>query len=140
MKTVATRSQVQAVKRRIARFYQCLNDGDFESCFRTIDPMILAKPSSVTLLQYEQSLRRFMSSWRHVSVERIDVDLHLDEPSQVFLDRDFAIGRTLWKDEQGVQRTFLERWVRDGRRWYTLMTGFAVPQSRDNGRATTRRR
>lgn len=138
MRTVATKSQVEAVRRRIARFYECVNHGEFEKCYRSIDPRLLENPVSVTSLQYAQSMERFVAWCGHIDVQAIDLQLHLDEPSPLFGNRDFAIGKTTWHGRDGTERTFLERWVREGRRWYTLSTGFTVPDAPRNGAPRTR--
>jgi hypothetical protein len=54
------------------------------------------------------------------------VDLHLREPSVLYEDRDFATGKTIWEDKSGGRHSFLERWVRDGRTWYTRSSGFVT--------------
>ncbi|MCI0359752.1 MAG: hypothetical protein L0211_14845 [Planctomycetaceae bacterium] len=92
-----------------------------------IDPRVRAKPSSVTLLQYENSLRDFLDSVGAVSIVKTDVQLHLDEPSKLYEDRDFATGETVWQDEDGNSHVFQERWVRDGRSWFTRSTGLLAP-------------
>jgi hypothetical protein len=81
MRTVATKSQVEAVRRRIARFYECVNHGEFEKCYRSIDPRLLENPVSVTSLQYAQALERFVAWCGRIDVQAIDLQLHLDEPS-----------------------------------------------------------
>src|SRR5437762_2154397 len=83
----------------------------------TNNPRVLAKPSSVTLFQYENALREFFDHFGSVKVLEISLDLHLNEASKLYEDRDFALGRTIWSDETGEQHVFSERWVREGRTW-----------------------
>jgi hypothetical protein len=92
-----------------------------------IDPRIQAKPSSVTLFQYENALREFMDHFGSVKVDETTMTLHLNEPSELYEGRDFAVGKTIWPDQAGAQHCFLERWVKEGRSWYTRGTGL-VPR------------
>lgn len=115
------------MKRRIKRFYDLLNQRKFQSCYELIDPRVRAKPSSVTLLQYQNSLARFLDRIGAVAVTDIHFDLHLDEPSALNEGRDFAIGKTRWRDSAGVEREFIERWVHEDGKWYTRSTGFLIP-------------
>jgi hypothetical protein len=121
------KNQEGALRRRIEQFYELLNQQDFTRCHRMIDPRVRAQARSVTLLQYTNALRDFVAAVGPIAVERIDLDLHLDEPSALYEDRDFAVGETWWKGEDGQSRRFAERWVRDGRTWFTRNTGFVVP-------------
>ena len=114
-----------SLKRRIRRFYACLNRRDFASCFAMIDPRVRDNPSSVTLLQYETALSRFLDSCGSIKVNELDVT-HLGEPNKLYEGRDFAVGKTFWTDKSGECRAFSERWVREGKTWYTRNTGFVV--------------
>jgi hypothetical protein len=121
-----------SLRRRIRQFYELLNEGDFVHCHQMIDPRIRQKPESVTLLQYENSLHKFFKSIGKIKVVRVDVDLHLNEPSQLYEQRDFAVGQTCWRDKRGEEHIFNERWVREGRIWYTRSTGFLWPTAEVN--------
>jgi hypothetical protein len=92
-----------------------------------IDPRVRQKPASVTLFQYQNALREFLDEVGPVKIVDISVSVHRDEPSALYEDRDFALGRTVWEDGSQQQRVFSERWVREGRSWYTRSTGFVVP-------------
>jgi hypothetical protein len=122
-----TVNRQSSLKRRIRQFYKLLNERAFERCYLLIDPRIRDKPNSVTLLQYTNALRDFLDHFSSVKVLQINLDLHLDEPSKLYEGRDFALGTTTWQDETGVQHVFSERWVREGRAWYTRSTGFVTP-------------
>jgi hypothetical protein len=126
----AKRKQPEAsqasLKRRIRQFYDSLNRGDFARCFHMIDPRVRNQPSSVTLLQYENSLRQFLEKHGSIRIEELDLVLHLNEPSKLYEGRDFALGKTAWVEETGERHLFAERWVREGRTWYTRSTGFIV--------------
>jgi hypothetical protein len=125
--TTKTRISAAALKRRMKRFYELLNRREFQSCYELIDPRVRAKASSVTLLQYQNSLARFLERMGSVEVTDTRFELHLDEPSTLYEGRDFAIGKTSWRDAGGVEREFAERWVHEGGKWYTRSTGFLLP-------------
>jgi hypothetical protein len=120
-------NQQASLKRRIRQFYNLLNQRAFDRCHQMIDPRVRSTPSSVTLFQYENSLREFLAYFGSVKVLEITVSLHLNEPSKLYEDRDFAVGNTNWEDEAGEQHTFSERWVVEGRSWHTRSTGFVTP-------------
>lgn len=125
--TTKTRTSTAALKRRIKRFYDLLNQREFQRCYEMIDPRIRSKASSATLLQYQNSLSVFLDRIGSVMVRDVSFDLHLDEPSALYEGRDFAVGKTSWRDSLGVEREFVERWVQEDGRWYTRSTGFLIP-------------
>jgi hypothetical protein len=127
-----TRAQTASLEKRIRHFYGLLNEGRFAECYRMIDPVVRDKPSSVTLHQYQTSLRAFLDHFGQVRIRGISLDLHLNEPSKLYADRDFAVGQTVWEDEAGEGHQFQERWVRAGRSWYTRSSGFVVPETKKN--------
>jgi hypothetical protein len=126
-----TENRHVSLKRRIQQFYNRLNQGDFSRCRLMIDPRAQLKRDAVTQLQYENSLRQFLDHFGSVKVLEIRIDLHLNEPSRLYEGRDFAVGKTTWEDQAGGQHVFSERWVRDGRVWYTRSTGFMTPETTD---------
>jgi hypothetical protein len=118
---------LSALKRRVKEFYKLLNRRDFEHCYERIDPRIRHRPTSVTLDQYTRSLDEFLDHVGLVRIVDLDIELHLREPSTLYEGRDFALGKTIWEDQTGHQHLLSERWVRDGKSWYTRSTGFVVP-------------
>ncbi len=126
-----TKAQRISLEKRIRLFYSLLDERKFTECYRMIDPVVRDRPSSVTLYQYENCLRAFLDHYREIGIREIDITLHLDEPSPLYNDRDFAVGQTTWEDGLGAEHTFQERWVREGRSWYTRSTGFLVPQENE---------
>src|SRR5258708_26120783 len=90
--TTRTENRQASLKRRIRQFYNLLNQGDFERCRQMIDPRVRLKRDSVTLFQYENSLRQFLDHFGSVKVLEIGIALHLNEPSQLYEGRDFAVG------------------------------------------------
>jgi hypothetical protein len=125
--TRTTKAQTTSLERRIRQFYSLLNQKEFERCFRMIDPRVRDNPNSVTLFQYQNSLSQFLDFFREVRVRQVDIALYLDTPSKLYEDRDFAVGQTVWESAEGEEQTFSERWVREGRVWYTRSTGFVTP-------------
>src|SRR5579862_9665739 len=99
-------NQQAALKRRIRQLYNLLNQGDFARCHQMIDPRVRLKPSSVTLFQYQNALRQFLDHFGVVKVVEISLNLHLDEPTRLYEDRDFATGQTTWTDASGESHVF----------------------------------
>ncbi len=126
--TAATRLAA-SLRRSIRQFYDQFNRGEFEKCYQLVDPTLRAAPSSITLYQYISALERFRQWCGAVTICAIDpVQLHLDEPTRQYGNRDFALVDVLWEDQVGQRRTFKERWVRGERgRWYTRCTGLVTP-------------
>ena len=116
-----------SLERRIRQFYSLLNRHDFKRCHQIIDPLIRLNPASVTLFQYENALRQFLDNFGAVNIVEINVKLHLNEPSQLYDGRGFALGKTTWQDEHENSNVFSERWVLHNRVWYTRSTGFVTP-------------
>jgi hypothetical protein len=125
--STTTDTRQSALKRRIRHFYDLLNDRDFGQCHKMIDPRVRAKSSSVTVFQYQNALSDFIVRCGPIEILNISISLHLNEPSKLYEGRDFAVGETTWEDETGERHVFAERWVRQGRVWYTRSTGFVTP-------------
>jgi hypothetical protein len=120
-------NQQSSLKRRIRQFYNLLNQRDFRHCYQLIDPRVRRKPRSVTLFQYENALRQFIDQFGPIKVLEMSITLHVNEPSELYEGRDFAVGKTTCVDEAGERQVLSERWVREGRAWYTRSTGFVTP-------------
>ncbi len=125
MTTEARRTD--AMNRRVRQFFDPLNQGDFERCYRMVDPDLRVGPDAVTLRDFEESWRQFHHYFGRVRVRDVDVMLRLGEPKAVYHGRDFATGKTTWEDEWGGQHVFDERWVREGRSWFTRGVGVVSP-------------
>src|SRR5713226_2318203 len=121
-----------ALKKRIQEYYRRLNARDFQWCYRAIDPAIRDQATSVTFLQFASSLARFLDYCGSVSVRPngIAIQLHQDEPNSLYENRDFAVVRVLWHDSTGDWRHFHDRWVQNGRSWYSRTTGLVTPESK----------
>lgn len=120
-------STTTALVRRIKKFYSHLASGEFESCYRMIDAVVRENPNSVTHHQYVTSLQTFLDAVEEFHFNEItSIELHLGEPSNLYGVRDFAVVNLVWsgKDEQRHKQP--ERWVKNGRSWYTRATGFVV--------------
>lgn len=128
--TTKNASQQSSLRRRIRRFYELLSERQIERCHQMLDPRIREQPTSVTFLQYDNSARDFLAAVGAVEVREIELELHVNEANKLYENRDFAVGQTRWIDEHGTEHVFQERWVREGRRWYTRSTGFVLPRER----------
>ena len=122
-----TTSRTTTIRQRIRLLYELCNRKHFARCIRMVDPAIRQDSASVTRFQYEQSLAAFMSCFKRITVRKMHLTLHCGEPSALYGKRDFAVGTTTWEDPDGNRYVFQERWVRQGRSWYTRSTGFASP-------------
>jgi hypothetical protein len=121
--------QQAALERRIHRFYEYLNRRAFDRSYEMIDPRLRDKSSSVTLFQYQSAILQFVEWVGPLKILEISLALHMDEPSQFYEGRDFAVGRITSLDGSGEQRILSERWVRQGPSWYTRSTGFIAPEA-----------
>jgi hypothetical protein len=119
-----TKTATASVERRIKQFYGFLNRGQVERCYLMIDPRVRGESTSVTLLQYANSLNAFRKSTGKLKLIEVNVQLHEHAPSQLYQGRDFAIGTAIYDDHHRRRHIFQERWVREGRTWYTRSTGF----------------
>jgi hypothetical protein len=81
----------------------------------------------VTYYQYETALSQFLDKHGRVAILEMDITPHIGEPSTLYENRDFAIGKTTCLNEAGERLLFLERWALEGRVWYTRSTGFVTP-------------
>src|SRR5438132_12137689 len=100
---VANGRVLAALRRKILLFYDHLNRGEFEWCFRAMDPRIREKPTSVTLYQYINSLKRFLDRYGVIRVlpTETEIELHVDQPSRLYQNRDFAVGVVTRDDQAG---------------------------------------
>ena len=125
--TTKTAKWQAALERRVNAFYKSLNQHKVAACYQMIDPQVRDASGSVTLYPYGEALHEFMARFGPLMVHAIHLTLHLDEPSQLYQGRDFAVGKTTLLDAAGNRHVFLERWVRQDRSWYTRSTGFVTP-------------
>lgn len=126
MSTHVDNATAAAVERRIRLFYDHFNEDQIEKCYGMLDPSIRHDSNGVTLHQYTTSVRRFREHLGKVTVLSVSIELHEDEPTELFKGRDFAIGTSNCREASGAERTFQERWVRDGRSWFTKCTGYVL--------------
>lgn len=104
-----------------------MNRQDFSQCFVMIDPRVLDKSAAVTISQYKQSLHRCFERVGSITVVEVRISgMHINEPTKLYEGRDFAIGKTVWEDEEGNRHEFAERWVFEDGEWYTRSTGLAL--------------
>lgn len=115
-----------SLNRRIHQYYKLLNERNFERCHEMIDPRVRRRPESVTLLQFANAATEFLDQCGGLRCVGADVELHLQEPNVLYEGRDFAIGKSICEDIRHEKYVFAERWVREGRSWYTRSTGFVT--------------
>lgn len=125
MKTKPQATQ-SSLNRRIRHYYKLLNERKFDRCHEMIDPRVRCRPESVTLLHYVNAAAEFLDQCGGLRLIQLQVDLHLQEPNVLYEGRDFAIGKSICEDASQQRHTFVERWVREGRSWYTRSTGFVT--------------
>lgn len=113
---------------RIKRFYDLVNEEDWEECFALIDPK-LRSARKITFEDYADTLTAFFAAFgplEEVSVSGLK--LYSDVRSKLYGDRDFAQGLVVLKDREPRPHSLQERWVKatDGR-WYSRMIGLVSP-------------
>lgn len=114
-----------ALETRIRHFYESMNRHDFTKCYAMIDPRVVSKSEALTISQYTHSLERYLDRFASINLVEIGITgLHLNEPNKLYEGRDFALGKTVWEDDDGNRHEFSERWVFQDGAWYTRSTGF----------------
>lgn len=106
--TTKTAKWQAALERRVNAFYKSLNQHKVAACYQMIDPQVHDASGSVTLYPYGEALHEFMARFGPLMVHAIHLTLHLDEPSQLYQGRDFAVGKTTLLDAAGNRHVFLE--------------------------------
>jgi hypothetical protein len=59
----------------------------------------------------------------------VRISLHLTGSRPASDPRAFAYVYTVWQDERHEFHMFRERWVRDGKNWYTRVAGLVVNEA-----------
>ncbi|HJT78973.1 MAG TPA: hypothetical protein VJ739_17380 [Gemmataceae bacterium] len=115
-----------AIRRRVKRLYEGLNEGRWERCFALVDPR-LRENSRVGLDRYSESLAAFRNYYGSVRPWYMRISLHLDASENKHDERPFAYAYVVWQDARHEFHMFRERWVKDSGHWYTRVVGL-VPQ------------
>lgn len=104
---------IDELTERIRSYYLSFNVGAYTNLQAFIDVDLLESFKDTALLvQMLDALRKLHG---RINVQEVAMDVHLGEKS-----RDYAIGKTRWKDSEGRLHYFNEHWVRSDRgMWFT---------------------
>jgi len=117
-----------ALRRRVMQWYDRFNDQDWTACYRFVDPQ-LTSTGKVNEEFYVESVLRFHDRYGVVRPWHIRVSVHVTGPRTASDRRPFAYVYTVWQDKENEFHMFRERWVREGKRWYTRVAGLLVNES-----------
>ncbi|MDX1945256.1 MAG: hypothetical protein SFU86_07605 [Pirellulaceae bacterium] len=120
-----------ALRRRVLRWYAAFNAEKWSDCLALVDPR-LTSAGKVKDGPYVESLVRFKEHYGPIHPWHVRVSLHLTGSRQAVDSRPFAYVYTVWQDDRHGFHMFRERWVRDGKRWYTEVAGLVVNDARVN--------
>ena len=112
------------LRRAIRGFYDCYRQEKWALCYNRIDPQ-LREAAKVDFDSYRESLQAFLREYGDVSNRMIEVsEIHRSKHDP----RPFAYASIVWRDRSHEFHVFRERWVFDGRRWYTRVVGLVTHQ------------
>lgn len=113
-----------SLRRAIRGFYDCYRGSKWTLCYNRIDPQ-LREAGKVDFDSYQVSLQTFLREYGDVSILMIEVsEIHRSKHDP----RPFAFASIVWRDRSHEFHVFRERWVFDGRRWYTRVVGLVTHQ------------
>ena len=113
------------LRRAIRSFYDSYRREKWLPCFNRIDPQ-LREGSKVDFDGYQDSLQTFREAYGDVSILTIVLsEVHRSKHDP----RPFAFASIVWRDRSHEFHVFRERWVFDGKRWYTRVVGLVTHQS-----------
>lgn len=127
-KTKSSRKELLArgaLRRRALRWYDRFNSQKWSDCFKLVDPR-LTNSGKVGQETYTRSLREFLDCYGSVRPWHVRVSLHLTDSRPASDPRPFAYVYTVWQDQRHEFHMFRERWVLEGRNWYTRVAGLVV--------------
>lgn len=113
------------LRQRIRRFYKDFNEGRWERCYKALDPR-LREQARVDPGSYAESLHRFAERYAPLRIEYLRLNLYPKVKGNPRADRDFAFVVILWQDRENQFHLFRERWVKEGRNWFTRVVGLVV--------------
>ncbi len=113
-----------SLRRAIRGFYDCYRGEKWTLCYNRIDPQ-LREAGKVEFDSYQDSLQTFRREYGDVSILMVEVsEIHRSKHDP----RPFAFASIVWRDRSHEFHVFRERWVFDGRRWYTRVVGLVTHQ------------
>lgn len=114
-----------SLRRAIRSFYDSYRQEKWTLCFNRIDPQ-LRETAKVDFDSYQESLQTFQREYGDVAILVIEVsEIHRSKHDP----RPFAFASIVWRDRSHEFHVFRERWVFDGKRWYTRVVGLVTHQS-----------
>jgi hypothetical protein len=117
-----------SLRRRVRRFYEQFNRGDWPFCFGYLDPR-LREQGKVELSRYSESLSNFQRHYGPVNIWHMDLSLHLNVQNGKNGERDFAYVYIFWQDQHHAFHVFRERWVKLEGAWFTRVVGLVAHQN-----------
>ena len=118
-----------ALRRRVMRWYAQFNAEKWDDCLALVDPR-LTSTGKVKAVPYVESLVRFKNRYGAVHPWHVRLSLHLAGSPRASDTRPFAYVYTVWQDDRHGFHMFRERWVRDGKKWYTEVAGLVVNEAK----------
>jgi hypothetical protein len=116
-----------ALRRRIKSFYLHLNHHAFDKCWSFLDPD-LRQRGRFEEDKYAKSLSEFLDHYGTIEIVVIKIDLYSGAKVKGQT-QDCAYPLVVWKDARHVPHLFRERWVKDGKTWYTRVAGLVTPDA-----------
>ncbi|HEY2411396.1 MAG TPA: hypothetical protein VGI40_04105, partial [Pirellulaceae bacterium] len=120
-----------ALRRRVMSWYSRFNDERWSDCYALIDPS-LASSGKVNAEAYTHSLRNFRSRYGTIRPWHVRISLHLTGSRPTSDSRPFAYVYTVWQDDRHEFHMFRERWVQEGKNWYTRVAGLVLNEATFN--------
>ena len=113
-----------SLRRAIRGFYDNYRREKWTLCYDRIDRQ-LCEAAKVDFDDYRESLQTFLREYGDVSILVIEVsEIHRSKHDP----RPFAFASIVWRDRSHEFHVFRERWVYDGKRWYTRVVGLVTHQ------------
>ena len=117
-----SRSDRAALRRRVLGRIHRLNAGQWDQCYEVIDPRLRGKGTPERAAHAAQ-LSAFRSEYGSVHPWHTRISLHPGGAKNKQRGRPFAYVYVVWQDAAKGFHLFRERWVKDGRQWYTRVVG-----------------
>lgn len=120
-----------ALRRRVMSWYARFNGEKWDECWGFVDPR-LTSAKKVERTPYVASLARFKSRYGAIHTWHVRISLHLTGTRPASDPRPFAYVYAVWQDDRHGFHMFRERWVLDGKKWYTEVAGLVVNDANVN--------
>lgn len=97
---------------RIRKFYQLIENSQFERSFDFIDESAKMSPVAMSLHEYVQSMEMIVACYSLITIDEVIMQVHLNERNKEYEGKDYAIGTVIWTDGEAKAKTFSERWIK----------------------------